>query len=136
MSLQKANHSSEIPKCIFYSLFPGDELSDQRSLSKSLWAAVRSSVGLGLGIIMASEEQGRMVTDCQRLIKTAEKDILESDLGVQDLSLTRPYALTFVILFCEMGILLISQDYYEVLMKYVKAGCKWFRTIKSKVLLP
>lgn len=88
MSLQKANHSSQIPKYIFYSLFPGDKLSDQRSLTKSLWAAVRSSVGLGLGIITASEEQGRMVPDCQRLIKTAEKDILESDLGVQDLSLT------------------------------------------------
>lgn len=56
-----------------------------------------------------------MVTDYQWLIKTTEKDILESNLGVQHLLLTWPYALTFVILIYKMGILLISQDYYEIL---------------------
>lgn len=58
--------------------------------------------------------------DYQLLIKAIEKDILESNLSSRPfISLTLYFliSLKFVIVICKMGILVISQGYYELLMK-------------------
>lgn len=72
---------------------------------------------MGLGLITALGEECSVVADYQGLIKTTEKDILESNLAVQSHLLTWPCASKFVILIWEMGFLLTLQDYYESLMK-------------------